>query len=285
MIDFVKFQIKNADTKALLENNLLDFVGTHSISTGVVGSKRTAKYKGLKFIIDDGGCTLVQGSLHKYWNDGFHNHNSFTFENLQSVLKDLVARFNINLAECVLQNIEAGVNITLPIPVKTVLNNLLFHKCEKFKDASIKGGNFKEAEHSQYYLKIYDKGLQYKIPENLMRFELKFSKMKKVNEVGVMTLLDLQNKAIFKPLEGLLLDGWEKVTLFDGTLKTDQLSSYQRKVKVHQWRNADYWLSLKKNQRCRELKTYLQLVRDHSDNMQEMIKGQIADKWRYLTAN
>ena len=285
MIDFVKCQIKNADTKALLENRLLEFKGTYSVNTGELGNKRKAKYKGLKFIIYDSGCTLVQGSLHKYWNDGFHNHNSFTFENLQFVLKDLAAKFNINLSNCVFQNIEIGVNITLPFPVNTVLDNLLFHKCEKFKDVSIKGANFKEAEHSQYYVKIYDKGLQYKIPENLMRFELKFSKMKKVNKVGVMTLQDLQNKANFKPLDGLLLDGWDKLKLFDGTLKTDQLSTYQRQVKVHQWRNADYWQNLKKNQRCRELKTYLQIVRDHSDNTQEMIKGQIAHKWRYLTAN
>jgi hypothetical protein len=282
MFDFVKIALRNADIKALMENKYLEFIVDNNLKTGEKGNKCVAEYKGLKFIIHDSGYTLMQGSLHKYHNEGKHNYNDFTYSDLEEVLHELCEKFNIDLSDCILKNIEIGVNICLPFKPDVILNNLLFHKMLPFKDVSLRSGNFKEAEHEQYCIKVYDKAKHYNLFGNLMRYELKFVRMQRINKLGIYSLKDLLNKAHFKPLETLLFTEWGNVQLYDETLKIEALNSYKRTVKIHQWRNPNHWLNLAKNQRCREKKSYLECVQNHSENTHQLISNLIVDKWNEL---
>lgn len=285
MIDFVKILVRHANTVGLLNNVLLEFIGSHSKKTGEILDMSIAKYRGLKIIIYNSGVTLIQGSLHKYMNEGKHNYNDFTLSDLHSVLKDISKKFEIELADCVLQNIEIGVNISLKYSPDEILNNLLFHKCQKFKDVSLKSGNYKQAIHKQYYLKVYDKGTHYSLEDYLMRVEVKFIKMQKINKLGSFTLQDLLSIGSFKPLESLLISEWDNVLLFDTTLKIGALNGYKSNLKVEQWRNANFWSSLTKEEKCRQRAKYRKNVQEHSENRHKVVSSLIVEKWKYLISN
>ena len=78
MVDFVKVKIPKEYIVIMERNPLLDFVLNVSEKTGEIQNKKTAFYKGLKFIIYDSGYAELQGSLHKFSNNNRHNYNDFT---------------------------------------------------------------------------------------------------------------------------------------------------------------------------------------------------------------
>lgn len=106
-----------------------------------------------------------------------------------------------------------------------ILNNLIYHKGVKFKDVSRSGGYIKQAEHKQYIFKIYDKGLQYTLPRETLRVELKFTRMEKLNKIGIHTLSDLKNCEIFESLKELLQSEWKSLLLYEPHLSSDNLKS------------------------------------------------------------
>jgi hypothetical protein len=79
MVDFVKIAIR--DGHFIKNSKLLDFKVLVSSKTGELENKLTAKHKGLKFYLYDSGRLIIQGSLHKYKNNGY-NYNDFTLNEL-----------------------------------------------------------------------------------------------------------------------------------------------------------------------------------------------------------
>ena len=190
-------------------NPLLDFYDTINLTTGEMkttnrnGNKVTpsknASYKGLEFKIYDTGTITLSGSLHKYWNDGAHNYNDFNNEEVLFILSDLNTKFDIDPSKCILKCVEIGINITPPVPTNEILDNCLLHKTKPFEyQKNSDEGKYKQVQHSQYIIKIYNKALHYKskgfkIKEEIMRFEIKYTKMQKLNEKGIFSLQDLMN--------------------------------------------------------------------------------------------
>ena len=167
MYDFIKAVIPPWYMRRLLEHPFLDFKGQYSDKTGAVSPKRIAEYKGLKIIMYDSGYIEIQGSIHKFKNGGLHNYDDFTLADVIAVINEIEQFLKISFAECRLKNLEFGVNITPPIRTKDILNNLMCYRHNKFKDVSIRSGNFKEAEFQQYSIKVYDKYAQYRKKFNL----------------------------------------------------------------------------------------------------------------------
>ena len=101
MIDFIKYELKNTNVYALEVNTYLEFHQKQNTKTGEIGAYKNAYYKGLEFKIYE--TTLanpnkritVEGSLHKYWNNGAHNFNDFGINQINEVLNELKKKFNI----------------------------------------------------------------------------------------------------------------------------------------------------------------------------------------------
>ena len=115
------------------------------------------------------------------------------------------------------------------------------HKTKPFEYQKNSGeGKYKQVQHSQYIIKIYNKALHYKkdfnIKTELMRFEIKYTKMERLNKLGVFNLNDLL-KLGFKYFENELLTEWQNVLFFDTTInaKSKRLTNYQ---------NPIYWSEL-----------------------------------------
>jgi hypothetical protein len=278
MVDFVKFYLRNAS--AIKNCDFLDFREKFNRKTGEVETYEIAKYKGMKFKIWDNVFLQVSGSLHKFKNDGLHNYNDFTHSMLCEVLHEFETSFGFDLKKCELHNIEFGVNILPPCNTMDVLENLINHKNIKFD--SIKKGHYRQAEHSHFICKLYDKAFQYKLRGQNMRWELKFRKMQIVNLWGIYTLHDLLSPNWFLPVGKRLLEEWNQVLFFDKTILPTHLEPEIRDKKLLEWNNPNYWSGLERTKKCRELKKYKACVLNHSQRLHYQIENRIQKMWWQL---
>jgi hypothetical protein len=274
MVDFVKFTVRNF--KEITTNPLLDFREKMNTETGQTEKYKEATYKGLKFVIKDTGYLIVTGSLHKYYNEGDHNHNDFSFTMLQLVIEDLVSKFHFNVNDCYINNIEFGVNIKPVVDTQLILQGLLTHKNIGFD--THKKGHYKQAQHKQYFVKVYDKAKQYGLSELLIRYELKFVKMERLKIFDIITLSDLQQNHWIDPIKKVLLMEWNEILLFDKSINIDELNK-KKQLQLHKWNDSSHWMKLDKSKRYRELKEYKSYVNLHSDLIQEKLSKVIGDKW------
>ena len=244
---------------SILENNhLLDFYDTINLTTGEmkttnrygvkVTPSKNASYKSLEFKIYDTGTITLSGSLHKYWNDGAHNYNDFNYEEVLFVLNDLNTKFDIDLSNSFLKCLEIGINITPPVPTNEILDNCLLHKTKPFEyQKNSDEGKYKQVQHSQYIIKIYNKALHYKskgfkIKDEIMRFEIKYIKMQKLNEEGIFSLQDLMDYGL-QNFKNIILIEWQNVLFYDNTIQIDQLTNRSKKA-ILEYSNPNYWTGL-----------------------------------------
>jgi hypothetical protein len=253
LIDFIKINIKEINPTILLEANpLLDFFDNINLQTGEIKTTnrqgqpivpyKNAFYNGLEFRIYDNGLTTLSGSLHKYWNKGAHNYNDFDLTAFLYVLNDLKHKFNITLEQCILKCLEIGVNIVPPIPTNQFLDYCFLHKTDPFESKfNSDEGKYKQVEHSQYIIKIYNKALHYKskgfnIKTEIMRFEIKYKKMQKLNERGIYNLQDLANYGLHN-FKDALLNEFNNILFYDNTIQSKSKS-------IIHYKNPLYWIEL-----------------------------------------
>ncbi|NME66609.1 hypothetical protein [Flammeovirga aprica] len=230
MIDGFKILIRNA----IVINKLLShfpFAGKYTISEEgeliLHDYKLFFKYKGLDLMISKGKngmhCT-VKGSLHKFWNEGVHNANTYTYQDFIQTLKKLKDELFINPKETELQNIEFGVNIELPKDknVKTVLRGLIANGNKIYEQNTQDGALSTTIKRDNYTIKTYDKTAQtksiqkkYKPKNNLLRLEVAYNKMKTLKAMGVYSLFDLSNIGVFKSMGLWLLERWADAVFID----------------------------------------------------------------------
>ncbi len=288
------------DPTILVTNPLLDFYDTVNLTTGEIkttnrqGKKVTpsknASYNGLEFKIYDTGTITLAGSLHKYWNEGAHNYNNFNNVAVLSVLSDLKTKFDIEPEQCILKCLEIGINITPPITTNEILNNCLLHKTKPFEyQKNSDEGKYKQVQCSQYIIKIYNKALHYKskgfdIDDEIMRFEVKYIKMEKLNQKGIYSLQHLMDYGLHN-FKNDLLSEWQNVLFFDKTTRIDRLSTKLRN-RVLEYSNPNYWMGLLSNNQIENFKNHRRQLRkimaNHSENLQNQITEIMTKKIDFL---
>ena len=263
MIDFNRNIIKNLNPTILEANPLLIFEPRNISDEGFLfpildknGEQakdkngkllfktpyKNAFYNGLEFMIYDTGLITLSGSLHKYWNSGAHNYNDFNSEAFLWVLNDLKEKFNITPEQCILKCLEIGINIIPPIPTNHFLDYCFLHKTKPFEyQKNSDEGKYKQVQHSQYIIKIYNKALHYKskgfeIDTEIMRFEIKYTKMQKLNERGIFTLQDLANYGLHN-FKDRVLNEFNNILFYDNTIQSKSRS-------ISNYKNPLYWIEL-----------------------------------------
>ena len=303
LIDYIKIIIKDLDPAILEANTLLDFYDTINLTTGQMkttnrnGNKVTpsknASYKGLELKIYDTGTITLSGSLHKYWNDGAHNYNDFNNEAVLFVLSDLYTKFDIDPNKCVLKCLEIGINIVPPLPTNEILDNCLLHKTKPFEyQINSDEGKYKQVQHSQYIIKIYNKALHYKskgfkVETEIMRFEIKYTKMQKLNEKGMFCLQDLINYGL-QNFKDEVLKEWKNVLYYDNTTRIDHLCTKTKKTLL-QYSNPNYWTGLLSNNQNENFKYHRgelkKIIAKNSNKVQDLTAEIMNKKIDFLNAN
>ncbi len=284
MFDFLKLDISSVPTDILLANDLLDFKGSHSFTTGEIQeSKLVAEYKSCKFIIYPNGRKEFRGSLHKMSNDGIHNFDDFSFDHFLKTVEILRSDFGIDPSKAYLKNVEFGVNVLPPIATEHILKNLLVHRGKSFESKSLfRTSNYKQVCHNRYFIKAYDKQLQYSelgYEERTLRFEIKHVKMCDLNMNEIRTLKDLTKVNNLDFFDHDLMKKFNEIIMYDPTLI---LRGENRELKHAQWSNPGFWLNLNKQKRYMENRNYQCALENSSDRIQKKLAKVILEKCKDL---
>ncbi|MEH6658674.1 MAG: hypothetical protein V7705_13250 [Leeuwenhoekiella marinoflava] len=255
--------------------------------TGELGKYKNAYLKGLEFKIYEPTQAhpeqriKIEGSIHKYWNNGAHNFNDFGINEIMEVLRNLKNNFKISPENMHLKALEIGVNINPPINTKTLLKQCVMHKTERFKCIATKDeGNYIQAEYQRHIIKIYDKRKHYenkgfKIEKDIFRFEIKYLKMAELKEDhGIETMADLLNFGLlnFKPK---ISKHWDEVIYSD--FKALRGNKYQ-----HLYSNPIFWESLNYDKKRYHKKNLNKINRSQTENIKKEIADLILEKVDFL---
>lgn len=263
-IDFIKCKVIGLGLDHFKQNmNLTEYESKKdNKSKYLFYEKKNIK---IKYFVD-GGLITLSGSLHKYFNDGLHNHNQFTYKDYLEALKRLKNDFAVLPENLYIYTLEYGVNIKPPIKTKLILNGVLMHRqIENGKGIKNKSGHYKQFKHDKYIIKVYDKAKQNKLKEDLLRFEIKETNWSGYRlKYGIKTLADF-NKSDKRIFVDKLLKKWEELIFYDPTIKGLD--------RWHKYSNDEFWPEVSKKQKSKHLKRLNYLIKTQSQN----IKGQISN--------
>jgi hypothetical protein len=249
MYDYNKADIIKTPIELFSNNTLLEFIIDCNIKTGELKEHiQIAEYKELEFTIIQKKYLNVKGSFHKYWNTENTNFNDYSINDFYLTLNELNQKFDINPFNALIHNIEFGVNVILPFRTQTFLNSIIAFKGKEYKKETFNGrGYLLRFEFGQYELKIYDKGFQYQLKENILRFEIKVRKMEylKSKKIYVTSYADLLRIENIKKLKSLLLKTFKELLIYDDTIELNKVKkSIEREILLN-GKNPKYWHQLR----------------------------------------
>lgn len=301
MIDGIKVQDVSVEVDTLLTNDRLTFGGLVDTQTGfVLNPVRKADDRGLTFRLvprraGPGYRVEVKGSLHKFYNNGLHNADQYTANDLLLTHDQLVREYGFDLFDSAINNIEFGVNIELPFPVSQVLDNLIGYKNQPFRVDSQSKTPYYVCHRQRYTVKIYDKGKQKGLGCNLLRFEIRVRKMKYFDGTGVQlrTLADLLTVDNYRPLGALLVDTFNEILFDDPAINQKDLTARQQDI-YQQCRNPRYWhtpdsltpqqANTHRQQLGRNKDRFRALLNQYGSSWQGEFSALVRRTWEQLTA-
>ena len=307
MIDGIKIEINDqSQILKVLEKPILSFdqinkeIKSSSILSNNKENKdvydsnvetRIAKYKGLRFTlkIRELDCEkkyklFINGSLHKFYNEGFHNYNDFSYNNLLDTIAILERTFDLQLDKCAVTNIEIGFNIIAPSNINKIIDHIYLHN-RKFPNLEISTTmHLKRFAYYEYHIKLYNKTLQYKnshkqVPKNLLRFEIKYFKMRKSGLKHKLTLNDIKKFNLIETtniVDKLVIE-WNSLIFYDYTI------SGTNSKHITDLKNENFWKDCAKSTKLKTNKTRLnKLIQNHSDKIQNKIQNLLISKAQEL---
>ncbi len=282
MYDFIKLATRQSHlARDLQSNNNLQFSTGLNLSTSEIGYIKTASYQNMVFTIYPSNRVEIKGSLHKLSNEGLHNYNDFTIRNAALTIGNLCDKFNIDPSSARIHNLEIGVNLKTPFQPKCVLDNLVAYKNTTFNKMRTFGqGEGKEVYFKQYGIKMYNKGIQYKQPENILRFEEKIFVMQRLRSQHVY-LKDLMQQDFAKFCAYHLITSFKDVIITE-FIPPEKLS--RREIDIYSLAtNPRNWLSMSRNQRSRTKDYFNSIIETHgSDKLKALSSQLISDQLAML---
>jgi len=230
---------------------------------------------------------LLQGSLHKYRSiikgiatqkqiDKYHGFNGdlFTLQDITDTIESLCAELGVSPYICTLQSIEFGINNVVTFAPFEFMRGVLYHRNDY--NPTIKyGGGYIQFNHSDYFIKIYNKGNQYKLKNSVVRVEIKVMKMRKLIEAGIeiSTLADI-NESTLKQAFDLLYNEFNEVIYYDRSINTEGLTEAKQR-KVLEYQNKTFWEKASRRNKQHHKEQLNSLIEKHSDNYKGQIQRQM----------
>ena len=310
MIDGITLQTRIDDFEIWKELTLIQFSNPINIDTGEMRTKKREdqivtifngkwetfelKVTEVRYIKTDSKVYYlkIKGSLHKNHFNG-KNFQSFNWIDLQTQVQYICKTLLIDPNKAEISTIEVGVNIVTPFNVTTFLKaNVIDYKGKQFKRYKadrngVELGLFCELK--QYQVKLYDKGLQNNLENNLMRFEKRFRRMQILKNKGVIYLSDLLDIQKVKKLKPLIVDGWKNVLIYDiensKGLNKALGPDYDLVLKG---KNPRYWEEIKSVKRDRyyyQRVKFKNIVLKNGSNYHSIVLDLLEKEWESLINN
>lgn len=248
MIDYAKIEISPDAAAYLFSCNELSFERYRNEDTAeqTHSMPRVAKYEGMEFYYYPSGRMTLHGSWHKYYCGG-RNHSDFSLAQFQCALIQFCRNLKVGPDELKILQLEFGVNIPPPIAPQQVIDALV---------GNGKGNGFSEMRTNKgrsigvnmyltnYGVKIYDKGAQYKLPYPVLRIEKKYLNWCKYRSAfGIYTMADLISPNAWAALCDDLLNTVGQLVIKEPSLEFD-LMTLKEKYVVTQAADAKWWKSI-----------------------------------------
>ncbi len=201
-------------------------------------NRTEAKYKGLIVTIyrDAKTCYLC-GSIHLFKNDGRHNADLYTYLDFVHSLNKLEDELGINSSDLQIIRFEIGVNVPLPYPEWQCISRIFEiqnMQPTKKRDSLL-------VEYSQYIIKVYSKGKQYKKfkDQNILRVEIAYLKKQKLTQdIGrLSTLNELLNQSVWRKIAEVLRRLVSKFTFFDYSEMKSKNLTIDETLLFYEWSN------------------------------------------------
>jgi hypothetical protein len=244
VLDYIKFWVHDKESINYVEQHCLTDKNYKCNDAGelveISGSNSGWKFKSLSR-----DCLEVAGSLHKYWNNGA-NHNDFHFSDVVKTINKFCTEFNINASTASVKNLEFGVNLQLPINADDIIKQVVcFDKQAPSKPYEHKPDcTFIEFTKYDYYLKLYDKGKQYKniYPEaaNTLRIEIKGMNNRYLGRSSIKFLTDLLDIKNLSKLSHKLSDVLDRLVFDDDSIDVFSLNEKEL-ILYNEYRNPRFW--------------------------------------------
>lgn len=195
---------------------------------------------------------MIRNSLHKLYtasiNGEGNNYTDFDLSEIKTSLDRLCRQFGEEIMNYKVTNLEFGLNIKTSLSPKSILeNNFLMYNFDNFSQIETfkNKGYYKQYNRSEYYLKFYDKGLQYKLDCNLLRVEIKIVDSRLLNKLGVKQLSDLTNKDVLESLFNFFIEKVSETNIIDNSTLDDISAKDRTFIKLG--KGANYWAELRLN--------------------------------------
>lgn len=251
---------------------------------------KTHEFKNLSIKLSNKTST-IQNSIHRFYNEfvgneELGNSNDFTYSNLCNALGYIEDFLECDLSEIELgQSLEYGFNLECPFDVSDFVNN----ECRLYKyktHTRYEPYEYKEFRDSQYLIKVYNKGRQYRRSYPLLRIELKFLDKRTFNhKLGIYTLKDLKIKNNLQNIYILMKELISDHLLVFHNIERSSLSAY-RKNKLHKFSSHEFWDNLSKKEEVKQKQKLDKLLiklnfQEHKNTLLELMDS----KFQHLINN
>lgn len=263
----------------------IDGIRSYDIRTNL--NESVLNIKGLRFRTNQNGGFTLNGSLHKFFNNGVHNADDFYLSHFKQAINGLYDNFNINPDITPINGFEFGVNIKTNQNPNYFIQRIILHKSNTGSSKAY----FKEFEYENYKIKIYNKSELTVIEpfhsDNILRIEVKVKKMRYIKKQGVYckVLSDFLNVSIMEQLEKILINILDECLIIDFTKEEEDCLTDKEKIMFLKYINPDFWVDLHQNRRAyfREKERCVKFISDHSSsNLKFEIKNLIQEKCNEL---
>jgi hypothetical protein len=241
------FEVWRSDSRLQFQFKIADELDKHG--NVIQTSSEVAHFKALDFVHTLSGRCYVKGSIHRFFNSGGHNGDRFTYTNFMEAVNDL-KEFGVDPKKAILKSFEFGLNLVIEekkLTARSFYNSIIYRVGEIEKCMSDDGNKLigKQFTTEDMAVKSYDKKIQADLnsTQEVIRYELRFRRMRLLKRLGVETLKDLCDKnKLIELFEKKLLKSVDESILFDWKAlpNTNKLPVYQKKQFLN-WRNPKWW--------------------------------------------
>jgi hypothetical protein len=257
MIDFTKILIPADYTQSLMTHPELSFERNVNEDSGAINTNepRCAVYNGMKFEVHPSGRAVVMGSWHKLHYNG-KNYEPFTFSQFVQSVQMFCELFSLPPSELRLLQMEFGINFQPSMRAKELIRTFVCNsKGDPFGAMRSHCGASLGivCELTEYSIKIYDKGRQYNLPFDLIRFEQKVTCGKYIRRMGMVNLSDLLLPEVWQQLSMELIKTQQGLIIREPSMRTEMLTT-KRKLFLSNAGSANHWHLLTPKQRLKARK-------------------------------
>lgn len=249
MIDFVRvvYNEKESMEEYLLDKENFETVYTlFELHSGEILYPYKTNLGNMDIVITD-KTIYLKNSIHKLFNTlhgyGNQNHSDFTY----SQLSEMVDYLDDKVIGCAMERLtklEFGLNIDIPKPAEDLINqNFFMHNLKGFtRNLKFNGrGEYLQYDHADYAIKAYDKAKQYGLSSNKFRFEVKFTRKRPFNTLGIYTLNDLLSQDHLNRLFEYLIKRFDEMIIVDNFI---HIQDEHDKSLLIKYLNPRFWNNL-----------------------------------------